>query len=105
MHRAEELRSATIADILQATDAYRKPDRFAAFLQACACDFHGRPGYAEKPYLQSVRLNKAFDAARIVDAGVIAANLKQKDIDLLDLPSMINRSIREARIAAIANSQ
>lgn len=105
VHRAEELRPATIADILQATDAYRKPDRFAAFLQACACDFHGRPGYAEKPYSQSVRLNKAFDAARSVDAGVIAANLKQKDIDLLDLPSMINRSIREARIAAIANSQ
>lgn len=105
VHRAEELRPATIADILQATDAYRKPDRFEAFLQACACDFHGRPGYAEKLYIQSIRLNKAFDAARSVDAGAIAANLKQKNIDLADLPEIINRSIREARIAEIANSQ
>lgn len=105
VHRAEELRPATIADILQATDAYRKPDRFEAFLQACASDFHGRPGYAEKPYLQSIRLKKAFDAARSVDTGAIAANLKQKDIDLFDLPIIINRSIREARIAEIANSQ
>lgn len=105
VHRAEELRPVTIADILQATDAYRKPNRFEAFLQACACDFHGRPGYAEKPYLQSTRFNKAFDAARSVDAGAIAANLKQKIIDLPDLPEMINRSVREARITEIANIQ
>ncbi len=50
VHRAMELRPATIAGMLQAADAYRKPERFEEFLQACVCDFHGRPGYAEKSY-------------------------------------------------------
>ncbi|SFI70405.1 multifunctional CCA addition/repair protein [Nitrosomonas sp. Nm34] len=103
VHRAEELRSATIADMLQVTDAYRKPNRFQAFLQACACDFHGRPGYADKPYPQFERLIKAFTAARNVDAGAIAAELKRSDVDPTDLPKLINARVREARIAEITN--
>ena len=47
VHRAAELRPVTIANMLQGVDAYRKPERFEEFLQACACDFHGRPGYGE----------------------------------------------------------
>lgn len=104
VHRAEELRPATIADILQATDAYRKPSRFEAFLQACACDFHGRPGYVEKPYPQAILFNKAFDSARRVDAGAIAEKLKQKAGDLSELPMLIHGAVREARIAEIAKS-
>ncbi|SDW23581.1 multifunctional CCA addition/repair protein [Nitrosomonas communis] len=103
VHRAEELRSATIADMLQVTDAYRKPNRFQAFLEACACDFHGRPGYAGKPYPQFERLIKAFTAARNVDAGAIAAELKRSDVDPTDLPKLINARVREARIAEITN--
>ncbi|AKH37530.1 MULTISPECIES: multifunctional CCA addition/repair protein [Nitrosomonas] len=103
VHRAEELRSATIADMLQVTDAYRKPNRFQAFLEACACDFHGRPGYAGKPYPQFERLIKAFTAARNVDAGTIAAELKRSDVDPTDLPKLINARVREARIAEITN--
>ena len=103
VHRAEELRSATIADMLQVTDAYRKPNRFQAFLEACACDFHGRPGYADKPYPQFERLIKAFTAARNVDAGAIAAELKRSDVDPTDLPKLINARVREARIAEITN--
>jgi tRNA nucleotidyltransferase (CCA-adding enzyme) len=103
VHRAEELRSATIADMLQVTDAYRKPNRFQAFLEACACDFHGRPGYAGKPYPQFERLIKAFTAARNVDAGAIAAELKRSDVDPADLSKLINARVREARIAEITN--
>lgn len=103
VHRAEELRSATIADMLQVTDAYRKPNRFQAFLEACACDFHGRPGYADKPYPQFERLIKAFTAARNVDAGAIAAELKRSDVDPTDLPKLINAKVREVRIAEITN--
>lgn len=104
VHRAEELRPATIADILQATDAYRKPSRFEAFLQACACDFHGRPGYVEKPYPQTILFNKAFDSARRVDAGAIAEKLKQKVGNLSELPMLIHSAVREARIAEIAKN-
>ncbi|MDV6343584.1 multifunctional CCA addition/repair protein [Nitrosomonas sp. Is37] len=103
VHRAEELRSATIADMLQAMDAYRKPNRFVAFLEACACDFHGRPGYADKPYPQFERLIKAFTVARSVDAGAIAVELKRSDVDPADLPKLINARVREARIAEITN--
>lgn len=101
VHRAIELRSATIAGMLQAVDAYRKPERFEEFLQACACDFHGRPGYAEKPYPQAERLRKAFSAARSVDAGAIAAELTRTISDPTRLPTAISTRVREARIAEI----
>jgi tRNA nucleotidyltransferase (CCA-adding enzyme) len=101
VHRAAELRSATIANMLQSVDAYRKPERFEEFLQACACDFHGRPGYAEKPYSQAGRLREACSAARSVDAGAIAAELTRTISDPTRLPSAINAKVSEARIAEI----
>ncbi len=101
VHRAEELKPATIANMLQAVDAYRKPVRFKEFLQACSCDFHGRPGYAERPYPQSDRLNIALDAALRVDAGKIAIQLSKTALDTTNLPNEINTKVREARIASI----
>lgn len=101
VHRAAELRPTTIADMLQAVDAYRKPERFEEFLQACACDFHGRPGYADKPYPQVERLRAALDAARSVDAGAIAAELASTIADPTSLPPAINARVRETRIAEI----
>ena len=101
VHRAMELRPATIAGMLQAADAYRKPERFEEFLQACACDFHGRPGYAEKSYLQAERLRKAFTAAKSVDAGAIAAKLTRAISDPGRLPAAIRTKVTEARIVEI----
>jgi tRNA nucleotidyltransferase (CCA-adding enzyme) len=101
VHRSLELRPSTIAAMLQSVDAYRKPERFEEFLQACACDFHGRPGYAEKPYPQAERLRRAFSAARSVDAGSIAAELATTMKDLSRLPAAINARVSEARIAQI----
>ncbi|HEV7928950.1 MAG TPA: multifunctional CCA addition/repair protein [Nitrosospira sp.] len=103
VHRAAELRPATIADMLQRVDAYRKPERFEEFLQACSCDFHGRPGYAERPYPQTERLHQAFDAARSVDAGSIAASLNRTISDPTRLPAAINSRVSETRIAEIRN--
>ena len=101
VHRAAELRPVTIANMLQGVDAYRKPERFEEFLQACACDFHGRPGYAEKPYHQAERLREAFSAARSVDAGAIAAELARTISDPTRLPAAISTKVSEARIAEI----
>jgi tRNA nucleotidyltransferase (CCA-adding enzyme) len=103
VHRAAELRPVTIANMLQGVDAYRKPERFEEFLQACSCDFHGRPGYAEKPYPQAERLRVAFEAARSVDAGAIAAELSGAISDPTRLPAAINARVGEARIAEIRN--
>lgn len=101
VHRAAELRPATIANMLQGVDAYRKPERFEEFLQTCSCDFHGRPGYAEKPYPQAERLRAAFEAARSVDAGAIAAELTKTISDSTRLPGAINSKVNETRIAEI----
>lgn len=101
VHRAEELKPSTMANMLQAVDAYRKPGRFEEFLQACACDFHGRSGYATRPYVQADRFRKAYLAAKKVDAGAIAAELRQNSPESTALPSAINTKVRTARIARI----
>lgn len=101
VHRAAELKPSTIAKILQTVDAYRKPARFKEFLLACSCDFHGRPGYAQKPYPQSERLDNALSAANLVNAGEIAAALSQTELSSSELSMTINTKIREARIASI----
>jgi tRNA nucleotidyltransferase (CCA-adding enzyme) len=103
VHRAAELRPVTIANLLQGVDAYRKPERFEEFLQACSCDFHGRPGYGTRPYPQADRLRETFHAARSVDAGAIAKELARSVSDPSRLPVAINTRVSETRIAEIRN--
>ena len=94
-HRALELKPATLISLLQALDAFRKPRRFAEFLEACGCDFHGRPGFANKPFPQAKYLQGALRAAQSVNAGAIARRLRQ--------PGQIAAKVRAARIAAVKN--
>jgi tRNA nucleotidyltransferase (CCA-adding enzyme) len=94
-HRALELKPATLISLLQALDAFRKPRRFAEFLEACGCDFHGRPGFANKPFPQAKYLQGAVRAAQSVNAGAIARRLRQ--------PGQIAAKVRAARIAAVKN--
>jgi len=101
VHRALELRPDTIADMLQATDAYRKKARFNDFLQACASDFHGRPGFADQPYPQAEHLARALEAASSVDAGAIAMQLGQSRAGDANLPILINRQVYTARVERI----
>ncbi|WP_107796080.1 multifunctional CCA addition/repair protein [Nitrosomonas aestuarii] len=101
VHQAEALNAKAIADLLQAVDAYRKPDRFGEFLLACACDFHGFPGYANRAYPQTRLLHKALAAAQSINAGEIAAALRERINDNTLLSTAINTKVREARIAKI----
>ncbi len=71
-HRAEELRTATLLDTLQALDAFRRPQRFEQFLLACEADSSGRPGYELQPYPQAALLRDARDRALTVDGGELA---------------------------------
>ncbi len=66
-HRALELRAGTLLDIIERTDALRRPQRFAQFLLACEADHRGRTGFEDRPYPQAARLQQAFEAARGVD--------------------------------------
>lgn len=103
VHCAAELRPVTLANLLQGVDAYRKPGRFEEFLQACSCDFHGRPGYGARLYPQADRLREAFHAARSVDAGAIAKEMARSVSDPSRLPVAINTRVSETRIAEIRN--
>ncbi len=65
-HRAEELRPATTLKVLEAADAFRRPQRFEQFLIACEADQRGRTGYEKTDFSQGATLRCAFDAAQSV---------------------------------------
>lgn len=92
VHRALELRPATVAELLERVDAFRRPERFEAFLQACECDFRGRLGYEDKPYPAPERLRTALRAAQAIDAAAIAGSVE---------PTRIKEAIFRARVDAI----
>jgi tRNA nucleotidyltransferase (CCA-adding enzyme) len=71
-HRAAELRPETLLRVLEAVDAFRRPERLDQFLAACEADARGRTGFEERPYPQAGRFRRAFDAARAVDSSVLA---------------------------------
>lgn len=53
VHRALEMRPQTLEKLLSRADAWRRPERFDEFLQACEADARGRLGLASKPYPQA----------------------------------------------------
>ena len=91
-HQALELCNKTILDLLEKTDAFRRPERFEHFLIACEADAKGRTGLENRPYPQSDFLRGAFAAASSVDAGAIAEKHQGAKIPI---------AIREARAKAI----
>jgi len=66
VHRAFELRPKTILGILEKTDAFRRPERFAQALLACEADSRGRLGLENVPYPQREYLQAARDAAAAI---------------------------------------
>ena len=68
VHRAAELRPGTVLELLEATDAFRRPERFDRMLVACEADARGRgPERRAAPYPQAAllrRLRAAAAAAR-----------------------------------------
>jgi tRNA nucleotidyltransferase (CCA-adding enzyme) len=93
VHRAAELRPATLLDLLLATDALRRPERLAWLLRACAADMLSRPGRSGEGYAPAQWMNSALSVVKAVDAGAIAR-------DNADPAHLVQR-IREARIEAL----
>ena len=93
VHRALELRPLTIVRLIERCDGLRRPERFAAMLDACACDHRGRAGLGDRPYPQRGHLLAALAAVRGVDAGAIARGLADK--------ARIPEAVHEARVAAL----
>lgn len=58
-HRALELRAATVVELFQNLDLFRRPQRLEPFLMACEADARGRTGfeqcdYRPTPYLRAL---------------------------------------------------
>lgn len=73
-HRALELRHATLLDLLENLDAFRRPARFEQFVLACEADFRGRTGLEDRDYPQAAYLRRALAIAAAVklDADTLA---------------------------------
>ena len=77
VHRAAELRPATLLDVLSAADALRRPGRLDTLLDACAADACSRPG-APQDYPPAALLRRALAVVKAVDAGAIARAAKDR---------------------------
>jgi tRNA nucleotidyltransferase (CCA-adding enzyme) len=93
IHRALELRPGTLLEILEESDAFRRPERFRELLEACECDARGRQGLTARPYPQRARLEAAFAAAS-------AVTLSSADRRGLEGPA-IGAKLRTRRLEAI----
>jgi len=69
VHRALELKPATVLKLLGSLDALRRPARLEIFLAACEADKRGRLGHEHDAYPQATYLREARASAAAVDAG------------------------------------
>ena len=89
---AEELRPATLLDLLGAIDALRRPARLDAIRAACAADRNSRPGREREGDRPGEWLAHALAVVRGVDAGAIAKAAA---------PEKIEGAVRHARLKAL----
>lgn len=76
-HRVMEMRPKKIVGLLNALDAFRKPENLRRFLTACEADARGRLSHEEDNYPQSKLLADAFDAAtKVQGREVVSAGFK-----------------------------
>ena len=93
VHRGLELRAATLLEVLESADAFRRPGRFAELLEVCECDARGRLGFADQPYPQRARFEQALEAA--------SATTLQPDEREGRVGAAIGERLRRKRLAAI----
>lgn len=97
VHRALELRPATIVRMLEEMDAFRRPERLAPALTACEADFRGRTGFEARDYPQRRLLARAQEAAA-------AVRLPRERLAELEGPA-IGQAMHEARVAAVRKAR
>ncbi len=66
IHRAFEVKPKTLLKVLTVSDAYRRPERFKQFLQACKADSRGRPTFEDRAYLQADFYEKLLEATKAI---------------------------------------
>jgi tRNA nucleotidyltransferase (CCA-adding enzyme) len=72
VHRLDELRDATVQELLERCDAFRKPGRIAQLALVCEADKRGRLGSEDADYPQGGELVRLHGAALAVNARDLA---------------------------------
>ena len=94
VHRIDELKDATVHDLLARCDGFRKPARIDRLATVCEADARGRAGLQDAAYPQAATLRRLHAAALAVRGEAIAAQG-------VTGPAF-GEALRRARIAAIA---
>src|ERR1700722_12416443 len=107
VHRALELKPATILGLLEKTDAWRRRERFRALLLACEADARGRAGLEERAYPQADLLRQAQEATAAVSlleeerqgliGTAIKEKLREKRLEVLTAIVTRNRELSKAK--------
>ena len=97
VHRLDELRDATVLELLTRCDAFRKPERIAQLAQVCEADKRGRLGSSEHDYPQGRELQRLHAAAGAVNARDLAE-------DSLAGPE-IGLALKKARLLALQKAR
>lgn len=97
VHRLDELRDATVLELLTRCDAFRKPERIAQLALVCEADKRGRLGSEDADYPQGRELQRLHAAALAVNAR-----------DLVQTPLTgpeVGLALRKARLLAIQEAR
>ncbi|MGE8224439.1 MAG: multifunctional CCA addition/repair protein [Stenotrophomonas sp.] len=94
VHRIDELRDATVLELIQRCDGFRRPERIAQMGLVCECDKRGRLDFEDSDYPQRATLQRLHAAALAINARDIAT-------EGLQGPA-IGEALKKARIKAIS---
>ena len=97
VHRLDELKPATVHDLIARCDGFRKPRRIDQLATVCEADKRGRTGLSGLPYPQADTLRRLHAAAVAVRSDDIAAQG-------ISGPAF-GEALRKARIQAIASTK
>ena len=97
VHRAAELRPATLLDLITAADALRRPERLETLLDACAADALSRPGAGSAAYAPAAIVRDALATVRGVRVTAIAREAEKRQAR----GDAIGAAIRAARLSAL----
>ncbi|RLK57276.1 tRNA nucleotidyltransferase (CCA-adding enzyme) [Stenotrophomonas rhizophila] len=94
VHRIDELRDATVLELLGRCDGFRRPERIAQIALCCEADKRGRLGFEASDYPQGETLKRLHQAALAVQA---------RDLDLTGLKGpAVGEALAKARVKAIS---
>ena len=98
IHSSDALGAVELVRLLERSDAFRKPQRFAEVLLACDCSARGSQTLDESAFSQRKRLTGVLKAAQSVVTSVIAEAAIAQGLD----GKQIGERVHAARVSAVA---